>query len=202
MSSAHEGTHDHDHHHGPATLKDGVGKWVMRWITTTNHKDLGTLYLCLSMTMLFIGGLMSLVIRAELAAPGLEFVDPGFYNEMLTLHGLIMIFGGIMPGFVGLANWMVPMMVGAPDMALPRVNNWGFWILPIAFLMLLSTLFVNGGSVAGGWTMYPPLMLQTGDALPFTIFAVHMMGISSITGAMNVIVTSLNMRTPGMSLLK
>ena len=198
---AHDDHGDHDHH-GPAQLKDGFGPWVMRWIKTTNHKDLGTLYLLFSFTMFVIGGLMSLVIRAELWQPGLQFVNPEFFNQMTTLHALVMIFGGVMPGFVGLANWMVPMMVGCSDLALPRVNNWGFWILPFAFTMLLSGLFMDGGAPAGGWTMYPPLVLQTGASFPFLIFAVHLMGISSITGAINVAVTILNMRAPGMTLLK
>ncbi len=203
MSTASTATqHDEHDHHGPAQLSDGFGKWVMRWISTTNHKDLGTLYLWFSFIMFFIGGLMSLVIRAELFAPGLQFVDPEFFNQMTTMHALVMIFGGVMPGFVGLANWMIPMMIGCSDLALPRVNNWGFWILPFAFTLLLSTLFMDGGAPAGGWTMYPPLVLQTGDAFPFLIFAVHLMGISSITGAINVVVTILNMRTPSMTLLK
>ncbi|TAJ51301.1 MAG: cytochrome c oxidase subunit I [Nevskiaceae bacterium] len=190
---AHEG-HDHDHH--------GPDKGIMRWIKTTNHKDLGTLYLCFAFIMFFIGGLMSLVIRAELFQPGLQFVDPEFFNSMTTMHALVMIFGGVMPAFTGLANWMVPMMIGAGDLALPRVNNWGFWILPFGFAMLLSTLFMPGGAPAGGWTMYPPLVLQTGNAFPMLIFAVHLLGISSITGAINVVVTILNMRAPGMTLLK
>ena len=193
---AHEHAHDHDHeHHGPPP-------GIMRWITTTNHKDLGTLYLCFSMLMFFIGGLMSLVIRAELFEPGLQFVHPEFFNSMTTMHALVMIFGGLMPAFTGLANWMVPMMVGAGDLALPRVNNWGFWLLPFAFALLLSTLFIGGGAPAGGWTMYPPLVLQTGAAFPLLIFSIHLMGISSITGAINVVVTILNMRAPGMTLLK
>ena len=195
---AHDHGHDHahdDHHHGPE-------KGVMRWIKTTNHKDLGTLYLWFSFIMFFIGGLMSLVIRAELYAPGMQFIDPEFYNQMITLHALVMIFGGVMPAFVGLANWMVPMMIGCSDLALPRVNNWGFWILPFAFSMLLSTLLLPGGGPAGGWTLYPPLVLQGGASFPLTIFAIHMLGISSITGAINVVVTIMNMRAPGMTLLK
>src|SRR5699024_8684621 len=149
-----------------------------------------------------IGGLLSLVIRSELFAPGIQVVDPGLFNSIITMHGLIMIFGVVMPAFVGLANWMVPMMIGCSDLALPRINNWGFWILPFAFTMMLSTLFMTGGAPAAGWTSYPPLMIQTPVALPFLIFAIHMAGISSITGAINIIVTILNMRTPGMSLLK
>jgi cytochrome c oxidase subunit 1 len=196
MATAHDHAHDHEHeHHGPPP-------GIMRWISTTNHKDLGTLYLCFSFVMFFIGGLMSLVIRAELFHPGLQYVEPQFFNSMTTLHALVMIFGGLMPAFVGLANWMVPMMIGCSDLALPRINNWGFWILPFAFAMLLSTLFMPGGAPAGGWTMYPPLVLQTGQAFPFLIFAVHLLGISSITGAINIAVTILNMRAPGMTLLK
>jgi len=194
--------HDHDHAHEHDDHAHGPDKGIMRWIKTTNHKDLGTLYLWFSFAMFFVGGLMSLVIRAELFQPGLQFIDPEFYNQMITLHALVMIFGGVMPAFVGLANWMVPMMIGCSDLALPRVNNWGFWILPFAFAMLLSTLFLPGGGPAGGWTLYPPLVLQGGASFPLTIFAIHMLGISSITGAINIVVTIMNMRAPGMTLLK
>jgi len=114
----------------------------------------------------------------------------------------VMIFGVVMPAFTGLANWMIPIMVGGPDMALPRMNNWSFWIMPFAFSMLLSTLFMDGGAPAGGWTLYPPLSLQTGDAFPFLIFAIHFMGLSSIMGAINIVATILNMRAPGMTLMK
>ncbi|MEC9407352.1 MAG: cytochrome c oxidase subunit I [Pseudomonadota bacterium] len=174
----------------------------MRWISTTNHKDLGTLYLWFAFIMFFVGGAMALVIRAELFEPGMQFVQPEFFNQMTAMHALVMIFGAVMPAFVGLANWMIPMMIGCSDLALPRVNNWGFWILPFAFTILLSTLFVPGGAPAAGWTMYPPLSLQTSNAFPMLIFSVHLMGISSITGAINVVVTILNMRAPGMTLLK
>ena len=186
--------HDAHHEHQPSGL--------LRWVFTTNHKDIGTLYLIFSLVMLFIGGAMAMVIRAELYQPGLQFVDPQFFNSMTTMHALIMVFGAIMPAFVGLANWLIPMMIGAPDMALPRMNNWSFWILPFAGLMLVSTLFMEGGAPAGGWTMYPPLVLQTGDAFPFLIFSVHLLGISSIMGAINIIVTIVNMRAPGMTLMK
>ena len=175
---------------------------IMRWITTTNHKDIGTLYLWFSLIMFFIGGLMALVIRSELFQPGLQFVDPQFFNSMTTMHALVMIFGVVMPAFTGLANWLIPIMVGGPDMALPRMNNMSFWILPFAFSMLLSTLFMDGGAPAGGWTLYPPLSLQTGNAFPFLIFAIHFMGLSSIMGAINVVATILNMRAPGMTLMK
>ncbi len=192
---AYSATADEHHHDGPAP-------GLMRWITTTNHKDLGTLYLWFSMIMFFVGGAMALVIRAELFQPGLSLVQPEFFNQMTTMHALIMIFGAVMPAFVGLANWLLPVMIGAPDMALPRVNNWGFWILPFAFTLLLSTLFMPGGAPASGWTMYPPLVLQTGEAFPFLILSIHLMGISSIMGAINIVATILNMRAPGMTLMK
>ncbi|PHS72400.1 MAG: cytochrome c oxidase subunit I [Cycloclasticus sp.] len=188
-------THEDHHDHGPA-------KGLMRWVTTTNHKDIGTLYLIFSLIMFMVGGAMAMIIRLELFQPGLQFVDPGFFNQMTTVHALVMIFGAVMPAFVGLANWMLPIMVGGPDMALPRMNNWSFWILPFAFAMLLGTFFMDGGAPAGGWTMYPPLVLQGGNGFPFMIFAIHMMGISSVMGAINVIVTILNMRAPGMTLMK
>ncbi len=186
--------HDADHH-GPAP-------GLMRWVTTTNHKDIGTLYLWFSLIMFFIGGAMALVIRSELFQPGLQIVDPHFFNQMTTLHALVMIFGVVMPAFVGLANWMLPMMVGAPDMALPRMNNWSFWILPFGFAMMLSTLFMEGGGPAAGWTLYPPLSLQSGNALPFVIFSIHMLGVSSIMGAINIIATIMNLRAPGMTYMK
>ncbi|MCB1918597.1 MAG: cytochrome c oxidase subunit I [Candidatus Competibacteraceae bacterium] len=191
-------THDHGHdheHHGPAP-------GLSRWIFTTNHKDIGTLYLLFSLLMFFVGGAMALVIRAELFQPGLQIVDPHFFNQMTTMHALVMIFGAVMPAFVGLANWLIPMMIGAPDMALPRMNNWSFWIMPFAFTLLLSTLFTAGGGPAGGWTLYPPLVLQTGEAFPFVILAVHMMGASSIMGAINIVATILNLRAPTMTLMK
>ncbi|HXO99950.1 MAG TPA: cbb3-type cytochrome c oxidase subunit I, partial [Luteibacter sp.] len=133
---AHAATHDHHDHHGAPK------GFFQRWVMSTNHKDIGTLYLIFSLTMFFIGGAFAMVIRAELFKPGMQLVQPYFFNEMTTMHALVMIFGAIMPSFVGLANWMVPLMVGAPDMALPRMNNLSFWILPFAFFMLLSTLFM------------------------------------------------------------
>jgi len=187
-------THDAHHEEHP--------KGLLRWVFTTNHKDIGTLYLIFSLTMFFIGGAMAMVIRAELFQPGLQFVNPQFFNSMTTMHALIMVFGAVMPAFVGLANWLIPMMIGAPDMALPRMNNWSFWILPFAGVMLVGTLFMQGGAPAGGWTMYPPLVLQTGNAFPFLIFSVHLLGISSIMGAINIIVTIMNMRAPGMTMMK
>ena len=175
---------------------------LMRWLLTTNHKEIGTLYLLFSLTMFFIGGIFALVVRAELFQPGLQLVQPEFFNQMTTMHGLIMVFGAIMPAFVGLANWMVPLQIGAPDMALPRLNNFSFWLLPVAFLLLLSTLLMPGGGPNFGWTFYAPL--STTYAPPstsFFILSLHLAGISSILGAINIIATILNLRAPGMRLM-
>jgi cytochrome c oxidase subunit 1 len=168
-------THDEHHHGAPSG--------IMRWITTTK---------------LLVGGAMAMVIRAELFQPGMQVVDPNFFNMMTTMHGLIMVFGAIMPAMVGLANWQIPMMIGAPDMALPRMNNWSFWILPFAGILLD---FLAGQGPAFGWTMYAPLSLQY-DNLAYFVFAVHMLGFSSIMGSINIIATVLNMRAPGMTLMK
>jgi len=186
------------HHH------DEHPTGISRWLFSTNHKDIGTLYLLFSLLMFFVGGVMALVIRSELFQPGLQITNPHFFNQMTTMHALVMIFGAVMPAFVGLANWQLPLMIGAPDMALPRLNNWSFWILPFAFALLLSTLFLQGagGAPATGWTMYPPLSIQGGIGVDLAIFSIHMMGISSVLGAINVIATILNMRAPGMTLLK
>ena len=134
----HEGHDDHAHH----------PSGIMRWITTTNHKDIGTLYLWFSFTMFIAGGIMALIIRAELFEPGLQFVEPEFFNQLNTVHGLVMIFGAIMPASVGFANWQVPLMIGAPDMAFARMNNWSFWLLPFAGTLLLGSFFAPGGAPA------------------------------------------------------
>ena len=181
-------------HHHPTGLS--------RWLFTTNHKDIGTMYLMMAFVMAIVGSLMSLIIRAELFEPGLQMVDPNFFNQMTTVHALVMVFGFIMPAFVGLANWMIPMMIGAPDMALPRLNNWSFWLLPPAATLLIISLFVPGGGPAAGWTLYPPLSIQGGMGMDFTILTVHMLGMSSILGSINIIATILNMRAPGMTLMK
>jgi cytochrome c oxidase subunit 1 len=188
---SHEG---HAHHTPP--------KGLLRWLLTTNHKEIGSLYLIFSLTMFFVGGIFALVVRAELFQPGLQLVEPEFFNQMTTMHGLIMVFAAVMPAFTGLANWMIPLQIGAPDMALPRLNNFSFWLLPVAFALLLSTLLMPGGGPNFGWTFYAPLSTTYAPAsTTFFILALHIAGISSILGAINIIATILNMRAPGMRMM-
>src|SRR5947209_13890703 len=152
----HHVAHDdhHEHHGAPHGWR--------RWVWATNHKDIGTMYLLFSLTMFMVGGVLALGIRSELFHPGLQFFNPHLFNQLTTMHGLIMVFGAIMPAFVGFANWMVPLMIGAPDMAFARMNNWSFWLLPVAATLLVGSFFVPGGATAAGWTIYAPLSTQMG----------------------------------------
>lgn len=186
--------HDDHHHHAPTGWK--------RWVYATNHKDIGTLYLLYSFAMLMVGGVLALLIRAELFEPGLQVVNPELFNQLTTMHGIIMVFGAVMPAFVGLANWMLPLQIGASDMAFARMNNFSFWLnIPAALIIVLS-FFMPGGAPSAGWTLYAPLTLQMGPSMDAAIFAMHILGASSIMGAINIIVTILNMRAPGMTLMK
>ena len=185
---------DHDHHGAPEGWR--------RWVFATNHKDIGTMYLMFSFVMLMIGGVLALLIRAELYQPGLQIVNPELFNQLTTMHGLIMVFGAIMPAFVGFANWMIPLQIGAADMAFARMNNFSFWLLIPAAVMLAGSFFMPGGAPAAGWTLYAPLTLQMGPSMDAGIFALHILGASSIMGSINIIVTILNMRAPGMTLMK
>src|SRR4249920_1068752 len=152
MSTAiHDHAHGNDHAHDDHAHKP---YGMMRWLGSTNHKDIGTMYLWFSLSMFFVGGVMAMIIRAELFQPGLQIVTPEFFNSMTTYHGLIMVFGAIMPAFVGFANWLIPMQVGAADMAFPRMNNWSFWLLIPAAGMLVGSFFMPGGAPAAGWTLY------------------------------------------------
>ena len=195
LDHAHDDHHGHDHAHDhPHGLR--------RWLFATNHKDIGTLYLWFSFIMLLSGGVLALMIRTELFQPGLQFFRPEFFNQLTTMHGVVMVFGAIMPAFVGFANWMIPLQVGASDMAFARMNNFSFWLLPPAAILLAASFFSPGGATAAGWTLYAPLSTQMGPGMDMAIFAMHIMGASSIMGSINIIVTILNMRAPGMTLMK
>ncbi len=210
----------HAHHDDHADHKPGFFK---RWFMSTNHKDIGTLYLIFAIFAGIIGGAISGLMRMELAEPGIQYLNAWsaaaggagddtagkhLWNVLITAHGLIMVFFMVMPAIIGgFGNWFVPIMIGAPDMAFPRMNNVSFWLTFVAFIMLMGSTFVSGGSGLGagtGWTVYAPLSTSgsQGPAVDMAIFSLHLAGAASILGAVNFITTIFNMRAPGMTLHK
>src|SRR5512141_748973 len=179
----------------------GRRSWLYEWLTTTDHKKIGVMYIFTSFLFFIAGGVMALFIRTELAAPGVQFLDPETYNQLFTIHGTTMIFLFVMPMNVGLANYIVPLQIGAADMAFPRINALSFWMVPLGGLLLYSGYAV-GGAANAGWTGYAPLSTQGGAGLDLWLMALVLLGMSSVLGAINFLATIFKLRAPGLTLLR
>ena len=175
--------------------------WLYEWLTTTDHKKIGVLYITTAFTFFIVGGIFALLIRSELAVPGIQFLDPETYNQLFTIHGTTMIFLFVMPMWTGLANYIVPLQIGAADMAFPRINALSFWMIPLGGLLLYGGYAV-GGAANAGWTGYAPLSTQGGSGLDLWIASLILLGMSSVLGAINFLGTIFKMRAPGLTLMR
>jgi cytochrome c oxidase subunit I len=175
--------------------------WLYSWLTTTDHKKIGAMYVATSFGFFLVGGVFALGLRTELAQPGLQFLSPDLYNSLFSLHAITMIFLFVMPMTTGIANFIVPLQIGAADMAFPRINALGFWLIPPGGLLILSSFAFGGAPV--GWTMYAPLSTKTADqGINLLLMGLALLGTSSILGSINFLTTTFKLRAPGMTLLR